>query len=305
MNVDSIIKECQVKRTIILLLGLVLVMGCGGPESNVETEVEVPVSVEDIQLKPIEAYLTATGTVQAIKEATLRAEMTGLYRLAVNPRTGKPFMLGDRVDEGELIVRLTDPEYENNVALESKKLNLEVSKNEFEKQQSLHEKGGATLRELRNAELSYINARYSHDNALIQIGKMKTTAPFAGVIVELPYYTPDVRVASNSAMVRIMDYHRLYMETNLPSKEIGVVMEIEGKTVVMKGCVRWNIDPGAAKDKYSVDHSAGMYLLGPDGRYITKFAYASPPAEVAERIRLLMEERLLPPAGAKDSIIGQ
>jgi protein SCO1/2 len=50
-------------------------------------------------------------------------------------------------------------------------------------------------------------------------------------------------------------------------------------------------EPGAAKDKYSVDHSAGMYLLGPDGRFLAKFAYATPPAEVAERIRRLMEER--------------
>ncbi|MBZ0106030.1 MAG: SCO family protein [Sulfuricella denitrificans] len=51
-------------------------------------------------------------------------------------------------------------------------------------------------------------------------------------------------------------------------------------------------EPGAAKDKYSVDHSAGMYLLGPDGRFLAKFAYATPPTEVAERIRLLMEARL-------------
>lgn len=48
-------------------------------------------------------------------------------------------------------------------------------------------------------------------------------------------------------------------------------------------------EPGAAPDKYSVDHSAGMFLLGPDGRFLVKFAYATPPAEVAERIRALME----------------
>jgi len=54
-------------------------------------------------------------------------------------------------------------------------------------------------------------------------------------------------------------------------------------------------EPGAAKDKYSVDHSAGMYLLGPDGRFLVKFAYATPPAEVAERILHLMEARLSPP----------
>jgi protein SCO1/2 len=49
-------------------------------------------------------------------------------------------------------------------------------------------------------------------------------------------------------------------------------------------------EPGAAKDKYSVDHSAGMYLLGPDGSFVAKFAYATPPQEVAERIRVLMLE---------------
>jgi protein SCO1/2 len=59
-------------------------------------------------------------------------------------------------------------------------------------------------------------------------------------------------------------------------------------------------EPGAAKDKYSVDHSAGMYLLGPDGRFLAKFAYASPPAEVAERIRRLMDERPLPADGVRD-----
>ena len=43
-----------------------------------------------------------------------------------------------------------------------------------------------------------------------------------------------------------------------------------------------------------------MYLLGPDGRFITKFAYASPPNEVAERILRLMEGRLSPPDEARD-----
>jgi protein SCO1/2 len=48
-------------------------------------------------------------------------------------------------------------------------------------------------------------------------------------------------------------------------------------------------EPGAGKNQYTVDHSAGMYLLGPDGGFLSKFAYATPPQEVAERIRVLME----------------
>ena len=53
-------------------------------------------------------------------------------------------------------------------------------------------------------------------------------------------------------------------------------------------------EPGARKDQYSVDHSAGMYLLGPDGGFLRKFAYATPPQEVADRIRALMEDVNLP-----------
>jgi protein SCO1 len=40
----------------------------------------------------------------------------------------------------------------------------------------------------------------------------------------------------------------------------------------------------ATPASYVVDHSAGMFLLGPDGRYLTRFAYAMPVDELARRI---------------------
>lgn len=39
---------------------------------------------------------------------------------------------------------------------------------------------------------------------------------------------------------------------------------------------------------YAVDHSAGMYLLGPDGAFLKKFAYGTPAGEIAEAIRRFM-----------------
>lgn len=47
-------------------------------------------------------------------------------------------------------------------------------------------------------------------------------------------------------------------------------------------------EPGAPANRYAVDHSAGLYLLGPDGHFIRKFAYATTPDEIAERIREIM-----------------
>lgn len=44
-------------------------------------------------------------------------------------------------------------------------------------------------------------------------------------------------------------------------------------------------EPGAGPDIYTMDHSAGMFLLGPDGNLVAKFGYGAPVAEITERIQ--------------------
>lgn len=48
--------------------------------------------------------------------------------------------------------------------------------------------------------------------------------------------------------------------------------------------VKENQDP----KNYAVDHSAGLYLLGPEGAFIKKFAYATPADSMASEIRQLL-----------------
>lgn len=43
-------------------------------------------------------------------------------------------------------------------------------------------------------------------------------------------------------------------------------------------------EPGAAPDVYTMDHSTGMFLLGPDGQLLAKFAYGTPVPELTARI---------------------
>ncbi len=204
------------------LLGIIaIISACQQSDSGDELDISVPVSVEDINKSPIEEYVTTTSTVYAIKNTVIQSETEGVYRQGVNALTKKPYITGDRIDEGDIIVLLDNPEYENNIKVESQKLNLDISKREFEKQQSLYEKGGVTLRELINAERTYVEARYAYENALIQLDKMKITAPFSGVIVDLPYYTPGTKIQTGQKIVEIMDYSRLYAEVFYPAKELN------------------------------------------------------------------------------------
>lgn len=42
-------------------------------------------------------------------------------------------------------------------------------------------------------------------------------------------------------------------------------------------------------DRYIVDHTASIYLIGPNGEFITKFAYGLPATEIAARLRNLID----------------
>jgi RND family efflux transporter MFP subunit len=213
------------KQIKLFLLSAIVVFAaaCNNQPSTETTELAVPVSIANIKLQSIQQFINTTGTAKAVSETVLNSEITGEYKLLINPKTGKRFKLGDKVEKGQVIIRLDDAEYLNGIAIESKKLNLEISQQEYEKSKSLYDKGGVTLRELRNAELSSTNAKYDYENAEIKLAKMEITAPFAGMIVELPYYTQGVKITANQPMVSLMSYDKMYVEINLPEKNIGEI----------------------------------------------------------------------------------
>ena len=209
---------------LLLLFGIVAaVVSCNNQTQTEEADLAIPVSIENIKLQSIQQFINTTGTAKATNETVLNSEMAGDYYLMKNPATGKLFKLGDKVKKGQVIVRFEDKEYINGIAIEAKKLNLEISEQEFEKQKSLYEKGGVTLRELRNSEVSSINAKYDFESAEIRLAKMNVVAPFSGVIVELPYYTKGTRITANQQMVSLMSYEKIYMEINLPEKNISEI----------------------------------------------------------------------------------
>lgn len=206
------------KKAILFLLPLLLTAACNQPGMDQGKDITIPVRVLEIQPRSIEKYIEITGSVKPVKEVQLKAEMSGTYVLQKNPTTGRPFALGDRVREGDEIITLEDKEYENNIKLSSLKINLDITKQVYEKQQSLYDKGGATLTDVKNAEINYINAKYNYDDALFRIAKMHIKAPFSGVLVDLPYFTTGVKIDQNAVLAKVMDYSKLIMEVSLPEK---------------------------------------------------------------------------------------
>ena len=202
---------------------VLLLAACNNRDTALEADVEIPVSVEDIKLKSIEEFVSTTGTVYPVIDIELSSEIAARYYLEKNPATGRTWQLGDRVKKGSLIARLEDEEYENNIKLELYELNLELAKSNLEKQESLYEKGGVTLNELKQAGYDYTNAQINVQNARLQMEKMKISSPFDGIITELPFYTQGSEITAGSLIAGIMDYRSMIMDINLPEKYINVI----------------------------------------------------------------------------------
>jgi membrane fusion protein, multidrug efflux system len=196
---------------------------CNNQPTNTTTELAVPVSVSDIKPKSIEKIINTTGTLNATKKTVLNTEMTGKYKLLTNPRTHRPFALGDLVENGQVVVQLEDAEYVNGIGLESKKLNLDITEQTMKKQQSLFEKGGVTQLDYRNSEVNYTNAKDAFERANLQLAKMSVRAPFKGTITDLPAITNGTQVSTGTAVVSLMDYSIMTVEVNLPEKYINEV----------------------------------------------------------------------------------
>ncbi|MBM3295262.1 MAG: efflux RND transporter periplasmic adaptor subunit [Candidatus Aminicenantes bacterium] len=216
---------------LVLAAAVLLLPGCREERLSVDTESTIPVKAEELKAKGIQEFVTATGTAFAVRDVPLKTEQAGRYRLCQNPRTGRPFRMRDAVRKGEILVALENPEFANQTAIESRKLQKESAEREFTKQRSVHEKGGITLKELTDAEKAFLDANYAYENAALALKKLEVRAPFDGILVDLPHISEGRWVETNTLVAEVMDYARLYADLTLPGKDMDRLAQ--GQRVVV------------------------------------------------------------------------
>ncbi len=245
----------------IILISFIVLSSCQQERMTAQTDTTIPVRVMEVKKSSIQEFVTTTGTVYAAKETILKTEQAGRYTLQRNPKTGKPFVMGDSVAANTLLFSLDNPEYVNQIAMDSKKLSLESAEREFTKQQSIYEKGGITLSEVKNAEKALIDARYSFDNAKISLAKLEIRAPFNGVIVNLPHYTSGQWVDANTEVATLMDYSRLYAELTLPGKEMDHIQQNQNVTVSNYSREKQKLEGKVTQISPALDPTSRMFKI--------------------------------------------
>jgi RND family efflux transporter MFP subunit len=211
------------KQILIATFVLLILAACGNQSQRFNMDVAVDVTVQTVTAGPIREMVTVTGDLMPAASVALKNEMSGTYLLQNNPATVQPFKMGDPVKKGMVIIKLEDQAYRNTTNIEGERLNLEISEQEYEKQQALFEKGGVTRREVVNAERTLVSARQTFENAQLNLNMMSVKAPFNGVITALPYYSQGVKIEQNQDMAGIMDFDQLVLDITLPAQAFGKV----------------------------------------------------------------------------------
>ena len=189
-------------------------------EESPQIDIAAPVTVQDVALGSLTKYTTTTGNALAEKVIELSSQIGGKYQLNDHPKLKRPYKLGDAVKKGQLFVSIEDKEYENGIGLETIKMNLELAEQEYEKQKSVYEKGGVTLSQLRNSEITLAKNKNDLENAELKLEKLKVFLPISGIIVDLPQYTSGSRIDQSKPLATIMDYSKMYVDVSLPENTI-------------------------------------------------------------------------------------
>jgi membrane fusion protein, multidrug efflux system len=218
---------------VLLVSALALYGACSGSNASDQPAAEVP----EVNLRPDNVAVAAareissgpsiSGTLAAIRDATLRAEVAGIV-------TGTAVEEGQQVQAGQVLVRLDDSAIRDAVlsARSSQRTANEavvVAKRNAERAERLTQAGAMAERDLEqarwtamNAEAGLADATARLSSAEKQLAKTVVRAPFAGVVSERPVNAGDV-VQVGNPVATVVDPRSLRLEATVPVSALTVL----------------------------------------------------------------------------------
>ncbi|KAA3619843.1 MAG: efflux RND transporter periplasmic adaptor subunit [Calditrichaeota bacterium] len=197
----------------------IFIVGCDESDDRSAADLTIPVSAMKVTKQQIASSISATGTLKAKFEQNLLAEVDGI--LHFSPAILQKYKNGVRVNEGEIIATLENPEHLLTTRVESKKMAMEDAEGELAKQKALFNEGGVTEKELNLAKRAALDARLNYDSALLSQNKLQLRAPKTGFIANLQSIYINTRIKPGFKVCTITDYAECIVEVNLPNSDLG------------------------------------------------------------------------------------
>jgi len=208
-------------RTILLLALVTLFSACENDSDRDAAALTFPVTVEKIKRGYIAEYISATGTLRAVREERVFAEVEGLLKLT--QKNGATLAAGSKVQKGYLLSTIENREYELSIRVESQELAMENAERELKKQEALFKEGGVTEKELELSRRNALDAKFNYESAVIKQAKLRLKAPITGHIASLQSSSNNTRVRAGFALCTIMDYSSTLVDVQIPNADLGKI----------------------------------------------------------------------------------
>lgn len=169
------------------------------------------VTVEPARSETLSETVEALGTAMANESVTLAAKVTDTVRAV-------EFEDGDFVEEGEILVQLTDAEEE--ALLAEAEANLEDAETQLRRLEDLAERGLAPQSELDIARSRAAAAQARLDSIVARLSDRLVRAPFSGVL-GFRQVSPGTLVQPNTAITTIDDISTIKLDFTVPEVFIG------------------------------------------------------------------------------------
>jgi membrane fusion protein (multidrug efflux system) len=148
----------------------------GGKKGDEEEEQEaVPVEVAEAHIGDISSYLLFNSTLETEGAVEIYAEISGFVRELLVEE-------GDRVEEGDVLLRLNDEELR--VEAREAEVNLTRLESTFKRTQDLSERGMINDQDFESTQFELAQARLSLERAQLRLAYTLVRAPVAGVITD-------------------------------------------------------------------------------------------------------------------------
>jgi membrane fusion protein (multidrug efflux system) len=219
----------------LLVVAVIVLAGCGAPAdgrpggaAGVEGPADArPLAVEALKVTRGELVrnIEAAGIVSGINEAYVVSETQGIIQ-------GVSFELGDRVSEGQVLVKVDDTIPRLN--MEQAKEQFEIAKLDLEATEKLFDNGSASKTELARARSAVNGAQALYQSALKTFRDCTIRAPIGGYVAEKEsgitlgnYLSPGLRMA------KIVDISSLKAEVAVGEGQISLVTQDAPATVLV------------------------------------------------------------------------
>jgi RND family efflux transporter MFP subunit len=214
------------------LVSVLVISGCRRDESRAAAPPPpavqlTPADVIVATTRTIEAGPLVSGTLEAARSATVRAQLGGTVKM-IGPE------LGQTVSKGAVLARidprgLADLASSARAQVASAKAQLDVARREVERTQALVSAGAIARRELEQAQSRAAAQRAALDQARAQLATAQNQlddatvrAPMAGVVAQRAVNTGDV-VAQGATLYQIIDPSSVRLSASVPSDQLGAL----------------------------------------------------------------------------------